>query len=223
MHGEAAILSAFQDYGYFALFPILAFGGPLAALAAGFLSSQGFFSPWLIWPMAVLADLIADVIWYSLGRFGRERIYRFLQKFFSIAEAAVAAAKNLFERNGQGKIIFFSKATMGLGFLGQFMLVLQGFLKIPFRIFIFYNMLAGIVLSGAATFIGYYFGLAFIAMPKKERVFALLALFLVIFVCAKFARPFLSLAWTKIFKHSPSGGRGFCFSAAAKCKPHSGL
>lgn len=201
MHTEAAILSAFQDYGYYALFPILAFGGPLAALAAGFLSSQGFFSPWFIWPMAVLADLIADVVWYTLGRFGRERIYRFFQKFFSIAKAALAAAEGLFERHGQGKIIFFSKATMGLGFLGQFMLVLQGFLKIPFRVFIFYNMLAGIALSGAATFIGYYFGLAFISISRRERVFVLLTLFLAIFIFAKIIRPFLSLIWIKIFNN----------------------
>jgi len=199
MYHEAAIISAFQDYGYFAVFPLLVFGGPLAALAAGFLASQGYFSPWIIWPMAVLADLTSDVTWYVLGRFGRERIYRFFQRFFSITDAAVGAAESFFKSHGRGKIIFFSKATMGLGFLGQSMLMLQGFFKIPFRVFIFYNFLAGVVLSGAATLGGYYLGAAFSAMPKKERVILLLGLVLAIFIAAKVIKPLLSLVWIKIF------------------------
>ncbi len=201
MYHEAAIINAFQDYGYFAVFPLLAFGGPLAALAAGFLASQGYFSPWIIWPIAVLADLTADVAWYVLGRFGRERIYRFFQKFFSVADAAVRAAEGLFERHGRGKIIFFSKATMGLGFLGQFMLMFQGFFKIPFGVFIFYNFLAGVVLSGAATLGGYYFGIAFAALPKKERIILLLALVLAILIAAKVIKPLLTLLWIQIFNN----------------------
>ena len=48
MYETAALIDVFQSYGYLALFPILALGGPLAALVAGILASQGFFSPFLI-------------------------------------------------------------------------------------------------------------------------------------------------------------------------------
>lgn len=197
MYQEAALIGAFQNYGYLALFPILAFGGPLAALAAGILASQGFFSPWLIWPMAVGADLVSDIFWYTLGRFGRERIYLFIKNFFAVADIAVVRAERLFERHGN-KIIFFSKATMGFGFLGQFMLTMQGFLKIPFRIFIFYNFLAGVVLSGAASFGGYYFGLALINMTAGTRIMVFLSFFIAILIIAKTIRHLSSAAWLHI-------------------------
>jgi len=197
MYETAVTINTFQNYSYLALFPVLAFGGPLAALGAGILASQGFFSPWLIWPMAICADIVADIFWYTLGRFGRKRIYLFIKNIFAVTDTIVIRAERLFERHGN-KIIFFSKTTMGFGFLGQFMLTTQGFLKIPFRIFIFYNFLAGVVLSGMASFGGYYFGLALINMTIVTRTIVSFGFLITIIVVAKIMRHLSSAVWLHI-------------------------
>lgn len=69
----AAIILLLEHYRYFIVFPLACFEGPMIAFVAGTLIPLGYFSPLPLFIVLVLADVIPDVTYYLLGRWGGER------------------------------------------------------------------------------------------------------------------------------------------------------
>ena len=60
-------------------------------------------------------------------------------------------------RRHDTKILFISKITMGFGFAIATIMA-AGASKVPFRKFLIFNLLGGIILTGVLISIGYFFG-----------------------------------------------------------------
>ncbi|MFH1990286.1 MAG: VTT domain-containing protein [Patescibacteria group bacterium] len=180
---ETAIL-LLTKYGYFILFPLAAFEGPIISLIAGFLVHLGYFSFLPVLIILVLGDVIPDVIYYYIGRFGSKR--KIIEKYGS----HLNLLEKLWREHGK-KTMFFSKIAYGLS---TPLLISAGLVKMPIRRFVSYTIPISITLYTVIITSGYYLGNSY-QLAAKYINFAeiIIAVIFVIFIAvyvfsAKYAR-----------------------------------
>src|SRR5216684_1789198 len=83
-------------------------------LAAGALSASGKLNPSLAIAMPALASVIADSIWFYVGRRGGNRVLRLFCRLFLAQNACVGRTKDLFARHGLQALVA-AKFLPGLG------------------------------------------------------------------------------------------------------------
>lgn len=142
------------EYRYVLLFPIAFVEGPVVAVVAGFMVSIKFMSFVPVYLILVFANIVGDVVFYSIGRFTpRKRLDKILQ-FLRISPRNVRKAEEFFFLNRKRAIVFGKLAHA----VGSLFLITAGIVKVPFGEYLKLGTL--IELPKALTFllIGYYFG-----------------------------------------------------------------
>jgi membrane protein DedA with SNARE-associated domain len=136
-----------------------------ALLAAGALAGEGRFSLPLALLVAVLASLLADSIWYDLGRRRGFGVLRVICRISLNADTCVGHAKDFFIRYGP-RVLLFAKFVPGLSAVATPM---AGLLRMNPRRFL---LLDG---AGAALWAGTYCVLGFVFHRQIEEIAALAA------------------------------------------------
>src|SRR5258708_573435 len=83
-------------------------------LAAGALSANGKLSSAMAGGVTVAACVIADLVWFYVGRWGGDRVLRFLCRLSCSPNPCVGRTKGLFERHGFQALVA-AKFIPGLG------------------------------------------------------------------------------------------------------------
>jgi membrane protein DedA with SNARE-associated domain len=167
-------------YKYFIIFPLAIVEGPFVMMICGLLVKLGYLNFTLAFILLMTGDLLGDIIWYGIGyKFGMTFVKKF-GKFFGIGEENIQKVKSIFHKY-HAAILFLSKITMGLGF-ALVTLVTAGLSKIPFRRFVFWNALGGIVWTAALMLVGFYLGNFYLKVNGVLGIFSTLALFVVVFI-----------------------------------------
>jgi membrane protein DedA with SNARE-associated domain len=148
-------------YGYWAVF----FGvmlenagvpvpGETILLIAGYFASTGKFHLGLVMLIAATGAVIGDNIGFAIGHhFGRNVLLR-VGRFFFLTPKRFAYMENYFERHGN-KTILVARFITGLR---VFAALLAGASKMPWRVFIVFNVAGAILWSVVITTLGYLFG-----------------------------------------------------------------
>lgn len=103
-----------SEYGYFILLPLMALEGRVVGLIAAALAHLGYLNIYLVWVTAIVAGLISDATYYSIGRWstgflGRFRVVeRAMHRFRHSPTGTVT--REFVERRGVN-IFFFTKAV----------------------------------------------------------------------------------------------------------------
>lgn len=152
-----AILALIVQYKYILLFPIALVEGPIVSVLGGFLASSGHLNPVAVFVVVLLGDLVADTVYYFLGRYGGASFIRKYGKYLRISDAAVQRLESHFQKHA-GKTLFAAKFAHGLGFMTLFAAGMSG---MPYRKFMVLNFLSAALKSAVLVIIGYYFGYAY--------------------------------------------------------------
>ena len=64
-------LAWIMAHGYALMFVAMLIEGPVVTAAASFAAAQGVFSIWIVFALAILGDLVADIIYFGLGYYTR--------------------------------------------------------------------------------------------------------------------------------------------------------
>jgi membrane protein DedA with SNARE-associated domain len=148
-------------YGYWAVF----FGvmlenagvpvpGETILLIAGYFASTGEFHLGLVMLIAATGAIVGDNIGFAIGHhFGRSVLLR-VGRFFFLTPKRFEHMENYFERHGN-KTILVARFITGLR---VFAALLAGASKMPWRVFIVFNMAGAILWSVVITTLGYLFG-----------------------------------------------------------------
>ena len=153
-----AIMASLLHYGYFFLFPIAILEGPIITVIAGFLASQGYFNIAMVYGVVVAADLVGDLLYYALGRFGKKSVLDRWGKYVGLHVERLVAMERHFHSAHGGKTILFGKLTHSVGFM---VLMAAGAAKMPLKKFFWYNFWGTLPKSLLFTLIGYFFGYAY--------------------------------------------------------------
>ena len=150
------VFSLIQSHGYALLFILLLIEGPVATAAGAFAASLGAFNIYLVFILAILGDLLADFMYFLIGRLGHDRIYK-KESFLGIKKKRIEEM-NRHLNNHFGKGMLLIKFTPLLAPPG---LIAIGASKIRTVRFTTIALLITLPKVLSFMFIGYYYGLAF--------------------------------------------------------------
>jgi membrane protein DedA with SNARE-associated domain len=162
LHNSLQLIEHYMlAYGYWAVF----FGvmlenagvpvpGETILLIAGYFASTGKFHLGLVMLIAATGAVIGDNIGFAIGHhYGRAVLLR-IGRFFFLTPKRFAHMENYFERHGN-KTILVARFITGLR---VFAALLAGASKMPWRVFIVFNLAGAILWSVVITTLGYLFG-----------------------------------------------------------------
>jgi membrane protein DedA with SNARE-associated domain len=122
-------------------------------LAAGALSATGQFSLLFGLGIGVLACLIADTLWFYLGRYRGHRVLGLLCRISLEPDSCVRRTQNVFTRYGLRGVVV-SKFVPGLGTVAP---PLAGMAGVKVTRFLLADGLASVLYVGGFLFLGYLF------------------------------------------------------------------
>ena len=149
-------------YGYWAVF----FGvmlenagvpvpGETILLIAGYYASTGEFNIALVMIIAASGAIVGDNIGFAIGHhFGRGFLLR-VGRFFFLTPKRLEHMENYFESHGN-KTILVARFITGLRVFAA--LLAGASRKMPWRVFVLYNMAGAVLWSVVITTLGYLFG-----------------------------------------------------------------
>jgi len=163
LHNSLQLLEQYMlAYGYWAVF----FGvmlenagvpvpGETILLIAGYFASTGKFHLGLVMLIAATGAVIGDNIGFAIGHyFGRNVLLR-VGRFFFLTPKRLAHMENYFERHGN-KTILVARFITGLRVFAGPLAGASG--KMPWRVFLAYNIAGAVLWSVVITMLGYFFG-----------------------------------------------------------------
>ena len=152
----AEISPLLMNYGYLMFFVLSVFEGPIITVIAGSLVGLGYFNFWIIYAISVLGDLLGDLLYYSVGRWGSGYL-RKRGRFMGVSLAHVEKIETHFADHA-GKTLTFGKLTHAVG---AAILIAAGMAKIPLKKFLWLNFLGTLPKVLIFVLVGYYFGQAY--------------------------------------------------------------
>jgi membrane protein DedA with SNARE-associated domain len=166
------IVQLLTQYGYLILFPVAILEGPIITVIGGFLASQGIFNPYILLWVVIAADLVGDLLFYALGRWGKSLLIR----FFGFTESRLQTITEHYKQQG-GRTILIGKVTHSAGFI---VLIAAGSAQMPLRSFLWYNLLGTLPKSLIFLLIGYFFGSAYTLVNTYLEKISIIMFFIVV-------------------------------------------
>jgi membrane protein DedA with SNARE-associated domain len=158
-------------------------------LAMGALAAVGKINAALALVSSVCASLLADFIWYGLGRRRGDQVLRLLCKISLEPDSCVRRTENVFLRYGIGSLIF-AKFVPGLSTVAP---PLAGMIGVGLARFTAYSALAALLWAGTWGGLGYFAGEALQQVTDQSgrlgrTLVALVAAGLVVYILVKWTQ-----------------------------------
>lgn len=165
----AAVLDLLKTHGLSLVAGLSLIEGPIVTVISAYLATLGIFRFATLIPVLIVADLLGDIVFYCLGRYGASLIPARLKPDDT-------ALQDRFQRQG-GRILAMGKLTHAAG---AAVLVSAGIARMQVPAFLFYNTLATIPKTLFFAALGILFGHAHEAISRwiGHTSLALLALIL---------------------------------------------
>jgi membrane-associated protein len=151
------IIHLLTAYKYLILFPLAVVEGPILAVIAGLLCSEGFLNPLIVYPIIILGDITGDSLVYALGRWGKSQRPGRLYRLVGLTARKIGRARTYFEDNPI-KTVSLSKLILGVGVAGIF---LAGNSKVPYKQFLAVCLGTSLAQYTVYLGIGLFFGRAY--------------------------------------------------------------
>lgn len=148
------LLSFISSYGAWFLLPMMIVEGPVVTIIASFLASLGVLNIVLVYFLALLGNIIGDIIYYSIGKFGRATFIKKYGKYIGLHEKNIEYIENHY-KNHLLKTILLAKATEVLVVPT---IIASGIAKVKIKKFIPIITAIEAVKVFIIVLIGFYFG-----------------------------------------------------------------
>ncbi|MDP2691246.1 MAG: DedA family protein [bacterium] len=155
------VIELLTTYKYHLLFPWAVVEGPIISVIGGFLWSLGIFDPFKTYFLLVIADLIGDTFYYSVGRFGGRPFIRRWGRYLGVTEERLLKTEVHFQHHA-GKTLAIGKTQPW----GMLVLVTSGLSKMSYFRFILLNFAVTIFKSILLMLLGYYFGKSYTLISR---------------------------------------------------------
>jgi membrane protein DedA with SNARE-associated domain len=128
--------------------------GETGLIAAAVLASLGKLEIELVIPIAAVAAIVGDNIGYLIGRKGGRWLLERPGRFQRQRREALETGESFFDRHGP-KAVFFGRFVLGLRVWASW---LAGATHMPWRSFVLWNALGGIIWATGVGLIAYFIG-----------------------------------------------------------------
>jgi membrane protein DedA with SNARE-associated domain len=155
-------LQLLQDHGLVLIFPLAMAEGPIVTVLAAYLARLGHLNLAAVFAVVVVADLVGDVIFYLVGRYGHGSLPPRWRHRLGLDEARQAVIEQHFRQSG-GRTLIIGKLTHSAGFL---VLLAAGGARMPMGRFLLYNLIATVPKSLFFMVIGWTLGAAYASIDS---------------------------------------------------------
>jgi len=153
-------------------YPLISVGafaeGPVIMIATGFLLKHHLLKLFPLVIALVVGDLLGDVLWYCVGRYGAEPIMRKYGTWLGFTPTMFEKLKGLF-LNHHKNILLVSKVTLGFG-LAKGVLMAAGAAHVSFKKFLILNTLGELFLITVLLSLGYFFGNMYTLVSNPHKL-----------------------------------------------------
>jgi len=176
-------------HGYWFLFVAMLIEGPIVTAAAGFAAALGYFDPLFVFILSLLGDLVADILYYAIGYWGRLAFVERWGHKFGLTTERMKRMEQLLQTHAV-KTLLALKLTPILPTPG---LMLVGATKMDLRKFTIISLLITLPKSLAFMLIGYFFGQQYDKLSRYVTngtyliVAAIALIFLINYLWGKFS------------------------------------
>ncbi len=150
-----------STWGYVILFPLAVVEGPIIGVVAGFLISLGQMGWIPVFVVLFVGDMVGDVIYYYIGRFGHGPWAERLAARFGATPERQATFKEAFLKHDV-KILLINKTQA----LGSITLYYAGALRMPMMRFLWINVVGTVPKVILFEVMGYFFGESYMRISK---------------------------------------------------------
>jgi membrane protein DedA with SNARE-associated domain len=150
LEGAIALLST---WGYAVLLPLAIVEGPIVGIFAGFLVSLGEMNWLIVFLVLFVGDMIGDVIYYYIGRWGHGPWANHLAARFGMTPERLEKFDAAFNKHAT-KILLINKTQA----LGSLTLYYAGAVRMPMYRFLWVNAVGTVPKVALFQIIGFYFG-----------------------------------------------------------------
>ena len=152
------IMVLLSQYGYVALFPLVFVEGPIASIVGGMLAEAKVLDVVGVFVVIMVANLLSDIIYYLLGRYGGRVFVKRFGKYLGVTEALIDALEKDAQYHGGKTVIMAKLQVVGPLPTGVALLIALGAGKMPFWSYLWYNIVGGIPQTILLEGIGYLAG-----------------------------------------------------------------
>ena len=145
-------LPEFGYWSYLILSLLVLIEGPIAILLASAAASAGLMRPVLVFLSAAVGNLTADTLWWLLGYLGKTEWIHSLGRRLRIRESLIEHLKHNMIKHAT-RVLFLAKITVSFSIPA---LIAAGLLRIPWKRWFPYFILAETLWTGSLVLIGYY-------------------------------------------------------------------
>ena len=141
--------------------------GPIVTIIAAFLASLGTLNIFIVYVLGVFGNIIADSIYYAIGRFGRKRFLVRYGKYIGITPDDIQNMEHHYEKHLL-KTIVIAKATEAPVIPT---LISAGIAEADFSKFIVICSFSEIVKVAIIACVGYFFGQFYVTINTYFKEF----------------------------------------------------
>ncbi|TSC70919.1 MAG: putative membrane-associated protein [Parcubacteria group bacterium Gr01-1014_46] len=151
----AELIGILEHYKYWIIFPIAIFEGPIIIIISGFLVSLGYLNGVIAYIVVVVADMIGDSLYYSIGKYwGKASWIKKVGKFVGYDENSEKFLEEHFKKH-KVKTFLIGKVTHGLGGSVQ---IASGIGKVKYSEFFVLSLLGTVPKALFLILLGYFAG-----------------------------------------------------------------
>lgn len=143
-----------STYSVWILLPLMIIEGPIVTVIAAFLASLGVLNIVLVYFLALLGNILGDLNYYAIGRFGRERFIKKYGKYIGLHEKHIEYLEQYY-KNHFLKTIFIAKITEAPVIPT---LVAAGLAKVDMKKYLLLTSAIEVPKVFIIVIIGFYFG-----------------------------------------------------------------
>lgn len=137
---------------YFLLALLVLVEGPIAVLLASAAASAGLMRPGLVFISAAIGNLTADSLWWRLGYAGKTEWILHFGRWLGVRPSRIEHLKAKMIEHAT-RVLFMAKITYSFSIPA---LIAAGLLRIPWRRWFPYFIVAETLWTGSLVLIGYY-------------------------------------------------------------------
>lgn len=142
-------------YKYLIILPLAILEGPFLSLLLGYLIHAGYLSLPLSFILLLMGDILPDLFYYRIGKYGNEKILT--SKYFANSDKTKVSLQRLEHlwHTHTVKTMFFGKLSYGISVP---IIISAGMAKLPLKRFVLTSLPVGIFQVGGLLTVGYILG-----------------------------------------------------------------
>ncbi len=146
----AIFITVFAESGFLLGFFL---PGESMLFTVGILASQGLFNIWILVPMTIIAAILGDSFGYWTGKYFGPRLFNRPDSFFFKKEY-ITKTEHFYQKYGPKTIILARFVPI----VRTFAPIMAGVGKMPYNVFVRYNVVGAFIWAGGFLLLSYYIG-----------------------------------------------------------------